>query len=46
MYLGPGWTIDVFAVRSLKGVLGSLKVRKVLALNRQAIIDSVYDGRR
>jgi len=33
-------------VTSLKGVLGSLKVRQALslALNRQAIIDSVYDG--
>ena len=46
VYLGPGWTTDVFIVTSLKGVLGSLKVRKALslALNRQAIIDSVYDG--
>src|SRR5215471_19157695 len=46
VYLGPGWTADVFAVASLKGVLGSLKVRQALslALNRQAIIDSVYDG--
>jgi peptide/nickel transport system substrate-binding protein len=46
VYLGPGWTTDVFAVTSLKGVLGSLKVRQALslALNRQAIIDSVYHG--
>ena len=46
VYLGPGWTTDMFAVSSLKGVLGSLKVRQALslALNRQAIIDSVYDG--
>ena len=46
VYLGPGWTTDVFIVTSLKGVLGSLKVRQALslALNRQAIIDSVYDG--
>jgi peptide/nickel transport system substrate-binding protein len=46
VYLGPGWTSDVFAVTSLKGVLGSLDVRRALslALNRQAIIESVYDG--
>jgi peptide/nickel transport system substrate-binding protein len=46
VYLGPGWTTDVFSVTSLKGVLGSLKVRQALslALNRQAIINSVYDG--
>jgi peptide/nickel transport system substrate-binding protein len=46
VYLGPGWTSDVFAVTSLKGVLGSLDVRRALslALNRQAIISSVYDG--
>src|SRR5215469_1557211 len=46
VYLGPGWATDVFAVASLKGVLGSLKVRKALslALDRQAIIDAVYEG--
>ena len=46
VYLGPGWTTDAFAVTSLKGVLGSLDVRPALslALNRQAIIDSVYHG--
>ena len=46
VYLGPGWTTDAFAVTSLKGVLGSLKVRQALslALDRRAIIDSVYDG--
>ena len=46
VYLGPGWTSDVFIVTSLKGVLGSLKVRRALslALNREAIINSVYDG--
>jgi ABC-type transport system substrate-binding protein len=46
VHLGPGWTTDAFIVTSLKGVLGSLKVRHALslALNRQAIIGSVYDG--
>jgi len=46
VYLGPGWTTDAFIVASLKGVLGSLDVRRALslALNRQGIIDSVYQG--
>src|SRR5215467_10813406 len=46
VYLGPGWTTDVFQVTSLKGVLGNLNVRRALslALNRQAIIRSVYQG--
>ena len=46
VYLGPGWTTDVFQVTSLKGVLGDLNVRRALslALNRQAIISSVYQG--
>jgi peptide/nickel transport system substrate-binding protein len=46
VYLGPGWTTDLFIVTSLKGVLGSLDVRRALslALNRPAIINSVYDG--
>jgi peptide/nickel transport system substrate-binding protein len=46
VYLGPGWTSDVFIVTSLKGVLGSLDVRRALslALDRQAVIGSVYDG--
>ena len=46
VYLGPGWSSDVFEIASLKGVLGSLKVRRALslALNRQAIISSVYQG--
>jgi peptide/nickel transport system substrate-binding protein len=46
VYLGPGWTTDEFIVTSFKGVLGDLRVRRALslALNRQAIIDSVYDG--
>jgi peptide/nickel transport system substrate-binding protein len=46
VYQGPGWSSDVFAITSLKGVLGSLDVRRALslALNRQAIINSVYQG--
>ena len=46
VYLGPGWSSDVFAITSLKGVLGNLNVRRALslALNRQAIINSVYQG--
>ncbi len=45
-YLGPGWSSDLFEIASFKGVLGSLDVRRALslALNRQAIINSVYHG--
>jgi peptide/nickel transport system substrate-binding protein len=46
VWQGPGWSTEAFVVSSLKGVLGSLNVRRALslALNRQAIINSVYDG--
>jgi peptide/nickel transport system substrate-binding protein len=46
VWQGPGWSTDAFIVSSFKGVLGSLKVRQALslALNRQAIINSVYRG--
>jgi peptide/nickel transport system substrate-binding protein len=46
VYLGPGWSSDVFIITSLKGVLGNLDVRRALtlALNRNAIINSVYQG--
>ena len=46
VYLGPGWSSDVFMISSLKGVLGNLDVRRAmsLALNRQGIINSVYQG--
>jgi peptide/nickel transport system substrate-binding protein len=46
VYLGPGWSSDLLVIASFKGVLGSLDVRRALslALNRQAIINSVYDG--
>ena len=46
VYQGPGWSTDAFAITSLKGVLGNLNVRRALslALNRQAIINSVYHG--
>ena len=44
--LGPGWSSDVLEIASLKGVLGNLNVRRALsmALNRQGIINSVYQG--
>ena len=44
--LGPGWSSDVLEIASFKGVLGNLNVRRALslALNRQGIIDSVYQG--
>jgi peptide/nickel transport system substrate-binding protein len=46
VYQGPGWATEAFFVSSLKGVLGNLDVRRALslALNRQAIINSVYHG--
>jgi peptide/nickel transport system substrate-binding protein len=46
VWQGPGWSTEAFAVSSLKGVLGSLNVRRALSLslNRQAIINSVYKG--
>jgi peptide/nickel transport system substrate-binding protein len=46
VYQGPGWSTDAFIVSSFKGVLGNLNVRRALsmALNRQAIINSVYKG--
>jgi peptide/nickel transport system substrate-binding protein len=46
VYLGPGWTSDALIVTNLKGVLGSVSVRRALslALNRRGIINSVYDG--
>jgi peptide/nickel transport system substrate-binding protein len=46
VYLGPGWTTDALTVTSLSGVLGNVNVRRALslALNRQAIINTVYQG--
>jgi peptide/nickel transport system substrate-binding protein len=46
VYQGPGWSTDAFIVSSTKGVLGDVRVRQALslALNRQAIINSVYKG--
>ena len=46
VYQGPGWATDAFIVSNSKGVLGNRKVREALslALNRQAIISSVYKG--
>jgi peptide/nickel transport system substrate-binding protein len=46
VYQGPGWSTEALFVSSLKGVLGSLDVRRALslALNRQALITSVYHG--
>ena len=46
VYEGPGWTSDAFIVTNPKGVIGNVNVRRALSLglNRQAIIDSVYQG--
>jgi peptide/nickel transport system substrate-binding protein len=46
VYQGPGWSTDAFIVSSFSGALGDLNVRRALslALNRQAIINSVYRG--
>src|SRR5215831_17268077 len=46
VYQGPGWSSGAFDVSSFKGALGDLRVRRALslALNRQAIINSVYKG--
>ena len=46
VYQGPGWSSDLFAITSLTGVLGNPNVRRALslALDRQAIINSVYQG--
>jgi peptide/nickel transport system substrate-binding protein len=46
VYQGPGWLTDAFIVSSFKGALGDVRVRRALslALNRQAIINSVYRG--
>jgi peptide/nickel transport system substrate-binding protein len=46
VYRGVGWSTDAFVVSSFKGVLGDVRVRRALslALNRQGIINSVYEG--
>ena len=46
VYEGPGWSSDAFIVTNFKGVLGNVNVRRALslALNRQGIINSVYQG--
>ncbi len=46
VYQGPGWSTDAFIVSSFSGALGDVRVRQALslALNRPAIIDSVYKG--
>ena len=46
VYEGPGWITDALIVTDFKGVLGDVRVRRALslALNRQGIIDSVYQG--
>jgi peptide/nickel transport system substrate-binding protein len=46
VYEGPSGVTEAFLVSSLNGVLGSLDVRRALslALNRQAVINSVYHG--
>jgi peptide/nickel transport system substrate-binding protein len=46
VYQGPGASTDALIVSNPKGVLGNVLVRQALsdALNRQAIITSVYKG--
>jgi len=46
VYEGPSLVTGALVVSSLKGVLGDLRVRRALslALNREAIINSVYEG--
>jgi peptide/nickel transport system substrate-binding protein len=46
VYQGPGWSTDVFIVARRGGVLGDVRVRRALslALNREGIINSVYQG--
>ena len=43
---GPSWASECLAITNLKGTLGDLRVRQALSLavDRQAIIDSVYKG--
>ena len=46
VFEGPGYATDAFIVSNLKGTLGDVKVRQALslALDRQGIIDTVYQG--
>jgi len=46
IYQGPGWGTDAMVISATSGPLANVKVRQAisLALNRQSIIDSVYDG--
>jgi peptide/nickel transport system substrate-binding protein len=46
VFQGPGWSTDAFIVSSTAGALGDVRVRRALsmALNRHAIINSVYKG--
>ena len=46
VFQGPGWSTDAFVVSSFKGALDDLRARRALslALDRQAIIGSVYKG--
>jgi peptide/nickel transport system substrate-binding protein len=43
---GVGWSTDALVIDNLKGPLGNVKVRQALslALDRQGIIDAVYQG--
>ncbi|MHB8867612.1 MAG: ABC transporter substrate-binding protein [Thermoleophilia bacterium] len=43
---GPGWATECLVISNLEGALGDVRVRQALslALDRQAIIDSVYKG--
>ncbi|HEY4994284.1 MAG TPA: ABC transporter substrate-binding protein [Nakamurella sp.] len=46
IFNGQGWSTDALIVSSTKGVLGDVRVRQALslALNRQAIVSTVYKG--
>src|SRR5579875_616213 len=46
VFQGPGWSTDAFIISNLHSPLGNVKVRQALslALNRQAIINTVYHG--
>lgn len=46
VYRGPSWATECLVVSSLEGTLGDVRVRQALSLavDRQAIIDTVYKG--
>jgi peptide/nickel transport system substrate-binding protein len=46
VFEGPDWSTSALVISSFRGALGDLRVRRALslALDRQGIIDSVYQG--